>query len=75
MNKITKYEQKVKSGRLEPMSGLDAVFLDDFCCELIKQGYYNKEDKETALACWDEIEYIYKDDEDTLNSLKTLMNI
>ena len=62
----TNYEKKVESGELESMNGLDVAMLDMLVCDVINRDCCATEEQETLLDLMDEIEYIYKDDSETL---------
>jgi len=75
MKKLTTYERKVKSGQLAPLQGLDSVLIDDMVYSIIKDNRYTTEELSCIEELWDEIEFIYKDDVETMNRLKKTLNI
>ena len=45
----TEDERKVESGELEPLKGLDAMFLDMLVCDIISKGSCTEDEKETKI--------------------------
>jgi len=71
--KKTIYEKKVESGKTEPLQGLDVVLIDFLVCNIIK-GKYSEDDISLVLELWDDIEFIYKDDKETIDLLEKIIN-
>jgi hypothetical protein len=69
----TKYEKKVESGETEPLQGLDVAFIDLLVCDIIEKKIFTEEEGQTILDLWEEIEFLYKDDSETINELEKII--
>jgi hypothetical protein len=75
MKNLTNYEKLVANGRLEPLTGLDAAFICDFVDSVTIANMLHEGDRQFITDIWNEIEFLYKDDIETLTALKTLIGI
>ena len=73
--KKTTYEKKVNAGKVPPLTGLDAAFIEDLVSTVIKNNTYTQEELISLEGVWDELEFLYKDDSDTLNALKIVLEL
>ncbi len=73
MEEKTKYEKDVEQGLTPQMSGLDGIFITLAVEDILIQTNPLEEDITLLKDCWDEIEYIYKDDDEKIQNLKSIL--
>jgi hypothetical protein len=71
---MTRYEQMVASGEMQPMNGLDYVIIGTTVEDVLKNGFSYDNDKQAIRDVMVEIEHIFRDSPEKLDQLKTLFN-
>ena len=71
---MTEYERLVKEGLMEPMNGLDSLTIGAIVDWIVDGSQIMDEDTLEAIeGVMVEIDYIFKDEEEKLDKLKTII--
>lgn len=71
---MTEYEKLVKEGKMSPMTGLDGLFIGSIVEDLLNgRDNMNDELLETIEGLDIEIEYLFREEQEKLNKLNTII--
>ena len=71
---MTEYEKLVKEGKMSPMTGLDGLFIGSIVEDLLNgRDNMNDELLETIEGVDIEIEYLFREEQEKLDKLNTII--